>query len=138
MGVSGLEVEGGCAVVSLAGSKQGKSRGCSRSGSKQQRRQERHFLVPTAAPAPGAPLPARKARKVRWKVRVSGPACRGRSSALPGTWKAKGGKEAARVLVGIFLSSQHSQFGSSARKLIVAQTQTQATFPSPRQIKLAV
>lgn len=33
---------------SLAGSKQGKSRVCSRSGSKQQRRQERHFLVPTS------------------------------------------------------------------------------------------
>lgn len=48
MGVSGLEVEGGGAVVSLAGSKQGKSRDCSRSGSKQQRRQERHFLVPTS------------------------------------------------------------------------------------------
>lgn len=36
-----------CCRHSLAGSKQGKSRGCSRSGSKQQRRQERHFLVPT-------------------------------------------------------------------------------------------
>lgn len=36
-----------CCRHSLAGSKQGKSRDCSRSGSKQQRRQERHFLVPT-------------------------------------------------------------------------------------------
>lgn len=37
-----------CCRHSLAGSKQGKSRDCSRSGSKQQRRQERHFLVPTS------------------------------------------------------------------------------------------
>lgn len=134
--MSGLEVEGGCAVVSLAGSKQGKSRGCSRSGSKQQRRQERHFLVPTAAPAPGAPRPAREARKVRRKVRVSCPACSSRSSASPGTWKAKGGKEACTGVGGYL--SQHSQFWSSARKLIVTQTQTQATFLSYRQIKLAV
>lgn len=97
-----------CCRHSLAGSKQGKSRGCSRSGSKQQRRQERHFLVPTAAPAPGAPRPVCEARKVRRKVRVSGPACSGRRTAPPGTWKAKGGKEAARVLVGIFLSNQRS------------------------------
>lgn len=62
----------------------------------------------TAAPAPGAPRPVCEARKVRRKVRVSGPACSGRRTAPPGTWKAKGGKEAARVLVGIFLSNQRS------------------------------
>ncbi|XP_076788581.1 uncharacterized protein LOC143441996 [Arvicanthis niloticus] len=52
----------------------------------------------TAAPAPGAPRPARETRKVRRKVRVSGLACGGRNNAPPGSWKAKGGKEAARVL----------------------------------------
>lgn len=62
----------------------------------------------TAAPAPGAPRPVREARKVRRKVRVSGPACSGRRTAPPGTWKAKGGKEAARVLVDIFLNNQRS------------------------------
>lgn len=89
-----------------------------------------------AAPAPGAPRPAREARKVRRKVRVSCPACSSRSSASPGTWKAKGGKEACTGVGGYL--SQHSQFWSSARKLIVTQTQTQATFLSYRQIKLAV
>lgn len=39
----------------------------------------------------------------------------------PRTRKAKGGKEAARVFVGIFLGNQHSQFWSSARKLIITQ-----------------
>lgn len=227
MGVSGLEVEGGCAVVSLAGSKQGKSRGCSRSGSKQQRRQERHFLVPTSHVAvqaarrgpdcpghcgiatPGCPprereLPGSGSREHGerpdssgcgerlWHVAVQPliaarrfPPLRGPSPApappgrradapsshaqprppparpparpgprrspplqLPGlraqtarparldgrlesaarpaaqpprTRKAKGGKEAARVFVGIFLGNQHSQFWSSARKLIITQ-----------------
>lgn len=45
-----------CCRHSLAGSKQGKSRGCSRSGSKQQRRQERHFLVPTSAQESSSPV----------------------------------------------------------------------------------
>lgn len=85
----------------------------------------------TAAPAPRARRPAREARKVRRKVRVSGRACRGRSAAPPGTWRAKGGKEGARVLVGDFPPAISTpQFGSSPGKRIVSQAQTQATFPS--------
>lgn len=85
----------------------------------------------TAAPAPRAQRPAREARKVRRKVRVSGRACRGRSAAPPGTWRAKGGKEGARVLVGDFPPAISTpQFGSSPGKRIVSQAQTQATFPS--------
>lgn len=85
----------------------------------------------TAAPAPRARRPAREARKVRRKVRVSGPACRGRSAAPPGTWRAKGGKEGARVLVGDFPPAVSTpQFRSSPGKQIVSQAQTQATFPS--------
>lgn len=85
----------------------------------------------TAAPAPRARRPAREARKVRRKVRVSGPACRGRSAAPPGTWRAKGGKEGARVLVGDFPPAVSTpQFRSSPGKRIVSQAQTQATFPS--------
>lgn len=85
----------------------------------------------TAAPAPRARRAAREARKVRRKVRVSGPACRGRSAAPPGTWRAKGGKEGARVLVGDFPPAVSTpQFRSSPGKRIVSQAQTQATFPS--------
>lgn len=85
----------------------------------------------TAAPAPRARRPAREARKVRRKVRVSGRACRGRSTAAPGTWRAKGGKESARVLVGDFPPAINTpQFRSSPGKRIVSQAQTQATFPS--------
>lgn len=38
----------------------------------------------------------------------------------------------------VSFSAINAQFWSSARKLIVTQTQTQATFPPHRQIKLAV
>lgn len=91
----------------------------------------------TAAPAPGAPRPVCEARKVRRKVRVSGPACSGRRTAPPGTWKRRAGKK-LHGCWWVSFSAINAQFWSSARKLIVTQTQTQATFPPHRQIKLAV
>lgn len=46
-----------CCRHSLAGSKQGKSRDCSRSGSKQQRRQERHFFSTNLSQVPSTRSP---------------------------------------------------------------------------------
>lgn len=126
-----------CCRHSLAGSKQGKSRGCSRSGSKQQRRQERHFLVPTAAPAPGAPRPS--ARPARLDGRLES-AARPAAAEEPHRLE-PGRRRAGKKLHGcwwVSFSAINAQFWSSARKLIVTQTQTQATFPPRRQIKLAV
>lgn len=71
-----------CCRHSLAGSKQGKSRGCSRSGSKQQRRQERHFLVPTSHVAVQA---ARRGPDCPGHCGIATPGCPPRERKLAGS-----------------------------------------------------